>query len=254
MKFKALGRSGLLVSELCLGTMIFGEDSSRSTPPDEAERIIAAYLEAGGNHIDTANVYAAGRSEEIVGQALRGKREQVVLATKVRFAMGSGPNDQGLSRYHISRSVEDSLRRLADDALLRERMGCRAREIVEQEYSLERWAPAGRQRVQGGGQNRSAQIARRAGRPVVASAVGGIPEIVEDGVTGLLVEPGDPRRVADAVLALLDRQDLRVRMGASARARVADLFRWPVHVKALLDLYDRVTARAPALTSPGARS
>ena len=117
MKFKALGRSGLLVSELCLGTMIFGEDSPRSTPPDEAERIIAAYLEAGGNHIDTANVYAAGRSEEIVGQALRGKREQVMLATKVRFAMGSGPNDQGLSRYHISRSVEDSLRRLETDTI-----------------------------------------------------------------------------------------------------------------------------------------
>lgn len=93
-----------------------------------------------------------------------------------------------------------------------------------------------------------------AGRPVVASAVGGIPEIVEDGVTGLLVKPGDPRSLADAVLALLDREDLRLRMGASARARVLDLFRWPVHVKALLEIYDRVTARAPAFISTGASS
>ncbi|TFF92063.1 aldo/keto reductase, partial [Candidatus Thorarchaeota archaeon] len=66
----------------------------------------------GGNHIDTANVYAGGRSEEIVGKAIQGKRDQVVLATKVRFPMGKGPNDQGLSRYHIMRSVEDSLRRM----------------------------------------------------------------------------------------------------------------------------------------------
>ena len=117
MEYKRLGLSGLLVSELCLGTMIFGEDSSRSTPPDEAEQIIASYLEAGGNHIDTANVYASGRAEEIVGRALRGKRGQAVLATKVRFAMGSGPNDQGLSRYHIFRSVEDSLRRLKTDSI-----------------------------------------------------------------------------------------------------------------------------------------
>ena len=115
MRFNSLGNSGLLVSELCLGTMIFGEKSQRSTPADEAEKIIHAFLDAGGNHIDTANVYAGGRSEEIVGTAIQDHRTQVVLATKVRFSMGDGPNDQGLSRYHILNSVEDSLRRLKTD-------------------------------------------------------------------------------------------------------------------------------------------
>lgn len=115
MRYKPLGYSGLIVSELCLGTMIFGEDSKRSTPADEAEKIIHHYLDKGGNHIDTANVYAGGRSEEIVGKAIQDRRDQVVLATKVRFAMGDGPNDQGLSRHHILRSVEDSLRRLKTD-------------------------------------------------------------------------------------------------------------------------------------------
>lgn len=112
MKYRTLGKSGLLVSELALGTMIFGEDSQRATPAPEAIRIIHRFLDAGGNHIDTANVYADGRSEEIVGEAIQDKRDQVVLATKVRFPMGEGPNDEGLSRYHIMRSVEDSLRRL----------------------------------------------------------------------------------------------------------------------------------------------
>jgi len=115
MRYKPLGYSGLIVSELCLGTMIFGEDSKRSTPADEAEKIIHHYLDQGGNHIDTANVYAGGRSEEIVGTAIQDRRAQVVLATKVRFSMGDGPNDQGLSRYHILNSVEDSLRRLKTD-------------------------------------------------------------------------------------------------------------------------------------------
>ena len=115
MRYKPLGNSGLIVSELCLGTMIFGEDSKRSTPADVAEKIIHHYLDKGGNHIDTANVYAGGRSEEIVGKAIQDLRDQVVLATKVRFAMGDGPNDQGLSRHHILHSVEDSLRRLKTD-------------------------------------------------------------------------------------------------------------------------------------------
>lgn len=117
MNYRKLGGSGLLVSELALGTMIFGEKSERSTPPDEARRMIHRFLDAGGNHIDTANVYASGRSEEIVGEAIKGKRDQVVLATKVRFPMGDGPNDLGLSRYHIMRSVDDSLRRLQIDTI-----------------------------------------------------------------------------------------------------------------------------------------
>lgn len=117
MKYKSLGRSGLMVSELCLGTMIFGEEGSRGTDQLTALRMIHQFLDAGGNHIDTANVYASGRSEEIVGQAIQGKRDQVVLATKVRFATGEGPNDVGLSRYHIMRNVEESLRRLQTDTI-----------------------------------------------------------------------------------------------------------------------------------------
>ena len=97
MRYRSLGRSGLKVSELCLGTMVFGEQSDRGTPPQAAANIIDHFLGAGGNHIDTANVYAGGRSEEIVGSALAKKRANVVLATKVRFAMGARPNDQGLS-------------------------------------------------------------------------------------------------------------------------------------------------------------
>lgn len=115
MNYRQLGRSGLMVSDLCLGTMIFGEDSPRSTPPADAEQIIHHYLDMGGNHIDTADVYAGGRSEEIVGQAIRDRRDQVVLATKVRFSTGEGPNDEGLSRLHILQGVEASLRRLDTD-------------------------------------------------------------------------------------------------------------------------------------------
>lgn len=117
MKYRKLGNSGLLVSELALGTMIFGEHSERGTPPDEAERMIHRFLEAGGNHLDLANVYAGGRAEEIVGRAVRGRREQIVLTTKVRWPMGTGPNDVGLSRYHIQNSVEASLRRLQADTI-----------------------------------------------------------------------------------------------------------------------------------------
>jgi aryl-alcohol dehydrogenase-like predicted oxidoreductase len=115
MQHRPLGRSGVAVSSLALGTMIFGEDSPRSTSPDEAARIIDRYLEAGGTHIDTADVYAGGRSEEIVGSALGSRRDGVVLATKVRFATGGGPNDVGLSRRHVVGGVEASLRRLGTD-------------------------------------------------------------------------------------------------------------------------------------------
>ena len=117
MKYNKLGNSGLLVSEIGLGTMIFGEKNERSTEKKTAIKMIHQYLDRGGNHIDTANVYAEGRSEEIVGEALQGKRDQVILATKTRFPMGQGPNEQGLSRFHITKSVEDSLRRLRVDQI-----------------------------------------------------------------------------------------------------------------------------------------
>lgn len=112
MQMKPLGRSGLLVSELCLGTMIFGENSERSTDAATAERMIHQFLDAGGNFIDTADVYAGGRSEEIVGNALSDRRDSVIIATKVRFPTGDDPNEAGLSRHHILRGVEASLRRL----------------------------------------------------------------------------------------------------------------------------------------------
>jgi aryl-alcohol dehydrogenase-like predicted oxidoreductase len=97
--------------------MVFGEDSPRGADPTSATHIIHKFLDAGGNHIDTANVYAGGRSEEIVGAAIKHRRERVVLATKVRFATSPNLNDRGLSRYHIVRSVEASLRRLQTDGI-----------------------------------------------------------------------------------------------------------------------------------------
>jgi aryl-alcohol dehydrogenase-like predicted oxidoreductase len=112
MEYRLLGRSGLKVSGLCLGTMVFGDESARGASVKESIRMVHRFLDAGGNHIDTANVYAGGRSEEILGEALKGRREQAVLATKVRFTMGEGPNEEGLSRSNILRAVEASLKRL----------------------------------------------------------------------------------------------------------------------------------------------
>lgn len=115
MQYHLLGRSGLKVSELCLGTMVFGDDSMRGASKKESIKMIHRYMDAGGNHIDTANVYADGRSEEIVGAALKSRRADAILATKVRFAMGDGPNDEGLSRHNILESIEASLKRLQTD-------------------------------------------------------------------------------------------------------------------------------------------
>ena len=117
MEYRPLGKSGLLVSTLCLGTMVYGEESGRGTDPRSAVEIIHKFLDAGGNHIDTANVYADGRSEEIVGAAIKDRRDRVLLATKVRHKIGDNLNDQGLSRYHMIRSVEASLRRLQCDVI-----------------------------------------------------------------------------------------------------------------------------------------
>src|SRR3954453_4038457 len=104
MEYRYMGRTGLKVSSLCLGCMTFGRESDEQT----SQQIIERYLDAGGNFIDTANVYAETRSEVITGKALKGKRRNVVLATKVRFPVGAGPNDIGLSRVHIMNAVEDS--------------------------------------------------------------------------------------------------------------------------------------------------
>jgi len=114
MEYKPLGRSGLMISELCLGTMIFG-DKSRGTDEPTAIRMVHQFLDAGGNFIDTADVYVGGYSEEITGKALKDRRGHVVLATKVRFATSDDPNAVGLSRRHIVAGCEASLRRLATD-------------------------------------------------------------------------------------------------------------------------------------------
>ena len=115
MEHRGLGESGLRVSVLSLGTMLFGDESSRGTPEGDARVLLDRFLEAGGTHVDTANVYAGGRSEAILGRALEGRRDQVTLATKVRFRTGPGPNDEGLSRRHVLEAVEASLRRLRTD-------------------------------------------------------------------------------------------------------------------------------------------
>ncbi len=110
-----LGRSGCAVSTLALGTMTFGIESDEAVSHAQLD----AYMAAGGNLIDTADVYGGGVSEEIVGRWLARQpaevRDQVVLATKGRFATGSGPNDLGLSRRHLRRALEASLRRLGVD-------------------------------------------------------------------------------------------------------------------------------------------
>ena len=117
MRHRRLGNSGLLVSELSLGTMIFGEKSDRGVAPDVADRIIARYLDAGGNHFDVADVYAGGAAEMIVGAATKADRDRLVITTKVRWPTGGDPNQVGLSRYHIMDSVEASLRRLQSDRI-----------------------------------------------------------------------------------------------------------------------------------------
>jgi len=117
LQYKPLGKSGLLVSRFCLGTMVFGEESQRGIDQKSATRLIHAFLDAGGNHIDTADEYAGGRAEEIAGAAIKDRRDRVILATKVRHATGRNPNDQGLSRYHMIRGVEASLQRLQSDVI-----------------------------------------------------------------------------------------------------------------------------------------
>ena len=119
MRYRQLGNSGLRVSVVGLGTMTFGGQGGfadvGATQVEEARRIVDVALEAGVNLVDTADVYSGGRSEEIVGEVLRGRRDEVVLATKARFPMGPGANDAGLSRGYLLRACEASLRRLGTD-------------------------------------------------------------------------------------------------------------------------------------------
>jgi len=122
MRYNQLGRTGLFVSELCLGTMTFGSGGRfaeiAGLGQAEADALVKAAVDAGVNFLDTANVYSEGQSEEITGQAIRNlglKREDIVLATKVMGSMGDGPNDRGATRGHIMDQVKASLKRLGTD-------------------------------------------------------------------------------------------------------------------------------------------
>jgi aryl-alcohol dehydrogenase (NADP+) len=114
MELRTLGHSGTIVSEYALGTMTFGAEADEPT----SHAIIEAYLDAGGNFLDTADVYSAGTSETIIGRWLAdnpGRRDEIVIATKGRFPMGEGPNDLGLSRTHLRAALDASLSRLGVD-------------------------------------------------------------------------------------------------------------------------------------------
>jgi aryl-alcohol dehydrogenase-like predicted oxidoreductase len=117
--YRVLGHSGVRISTLVLGTMTFGGIGAfkavGSSDVDEARRLVDRALDAGVNLIDTADIYSDGRSEEIVGEVMRGRRDRALLATKARFPTGNGPNEAGLSRHHLIEACEASLRRLQTD-------------------------------------------------------------------------------------------------------------------------------------------
>jgi aryl-alcohol dehydrogenase-like predicted oxidoreductase len=119
MEYRRLGRSGIYVSAMTLGTMTFGGRGDfgmvGSTDVATATRQVDACLDAGVNLFDTADMYSDGESEEILGQAISGRRDRLLLATKARMAVGDGPNETGLSRQHLIRQCEASLRRLGTD-------------------------------------------------------------------------------------------------------------------------------------------
>jgi aryl-alcohol dehydrogenase-like predicted oxidoreductase len=111
MKYNRLGRTGLRVSEICMGTMTFGGVTDEA----EAKKMVNRCVEVGVNFFDTANVYTGGQSEQILGRLIKDKRDDLVIATKVFNPQGPGPNDMGLSRKHIIQACEASLRRLGTD-------------------------------------------------------------------------------------------------------------------------------------------
>ena len=117
MEYVKLGRTGMKVSRICLGCWSFGNQSEWMIEIDKAKPIIERALDLGVNFFDTANTYSKGRSEEILGEVLEHRRPDVILASKVYFEMGNEPNDRGLSRLHISRQIDESLRRLRTDNL-----------------------------------------------------------------------------------------------------------------------------------------
>jgi aryl-alcohol dehydrogenase-like predicted oxidoreductase len=115
MEYINLGRAGVRVSRICLGCMSFGNDATWKIELDQARKMVKKAIDLGITFFDTANYYSAGRSEEITGECLKGYRDDVIVATKVYFPMGSGPNDSGLSRRHITQQIRASVKRLQMD-------------------------------------------------------------------------------------------------------------------------------------------
>jgi aryl-alcohol dehydrogenase-like predicted oxidoreductase len=113
MEYRRVGRTGLKVSEICLGTMTFGHGTDEA----ESRKIVDLAFQGGVNFFDTANSYGGGQSEVLLGKALKGRRHQAIVATKFFNPMGKGPNDSGMSRAHLMQAIEDSLRRLQTDYL-----------------------------------------------------------------------------------------------------------------------------------------
>ena len=156
MEYRLLGRSGLKVPALTFGTGTFGGGGELfkawgSTDVREATRLVDICLEAGLNMFDTADIYSQGAAEEILGQAIDGRRDQVLISTKGTFRMGSGPNDVGSSRYHLISAIEASLRRLRTDHIdLYQLHGFDALTPVEEVLStLDNFVPAGKIRYIG---------------------------------------------------------------------------------------------------------
>ncbi|MBW8298187.1 MAG: aldo/keto reductase [Hydrogenophaga sp.] len=119
MEYRQLGRSGLKVSAVSMGTFSFGGKGDfamvASQGVKEAQRLVDTCIEGGINLFDTANMYSAGRSEEILGEVIEGRRDKILISSKARMRIGDGPNDEGVSRYHLIRECERSLKRLRTD-------------------------------------------------------------------------------------------------------------------------------------------
>lgn len=119
MEYRTLGRSGLKISALSMGTFSFGGKGDFAMVAkqgvDEARRLVDTCIDGGINVFDTSNMYSAGRSEEILGEVLEGRRDNVLITSKARMRIGDGPNDEGVSRYHLIRECERSLQRLRTD-------------------------------------------------------------------------------------------------------------------------------------------
>jgi aryl-alcohol dehydrogenase-like predicted oxidoreductase len=160
MQYRFMGRTGLKVSELCLGTQTFGWGADEPTAHALADR----FVEAGGNFLDTSNIYNEGQSETMLGSWLksRGNRSQLVIASKVFFPAGEGPNDTGLSRKHIFEQIDASLRRLQTDYVDLYQMHCwdASTPLEETLRALDDVVRAGKVRYLGASNYTASQLAR----------------------------------------------------------------------------------------------